>query len=116
MARSVVTTAALAAFALAVVFAGLWVRAAGQRDVAVAELDAAFERGKAQALAEHARRSQMIEDMLRVDMADLVLRFEGIAVRAQERVTVFRDRVVQAPAVECGPGQDFVDAVNEAIR
>jgi antitoxin (DNA-binding transcriptional repressor) of toxin-antitoxin stability system len=88
----------------------------GQAQTARAELVAAVERGRNAALAEHARQSNMIADMAVIDRGLLLADLAAIADRGRERVTVFRDRWREIEPPPCGPGQGFVDAVNEALR
>lgn len=88
----------------------------GDATAARAELVAATERGRAEALAEHARRQSAISLMAVQDRDALLRDLTDIADRGRERVTVFRDRWREIEPPPCGPGQGFVDAVNEALR
>ena len=67
-------------------------------------------RGRADAMESMASSASLVATMAQADISSLVSDLRGVADRARQRVTVYRDR--QIPQATCAPGPERVDAIN----
>lgn len=83
----------------------------------LADVRVAKEQGRADALGESLNRASLVAALATGDSAWLLAELGTIVDRGRERVTVYRDRIVAAPALPaaCAPGEIRVDAVNELL-
>lgn len=82
---------------------------------AAGELQAAVERGKAEALAERADQMTRLATLAEEDRSAVLQDLERIAERGQQARIVYRDRISQLPAASCAPGRERMDAVNALV-
>lgn len=83
----------------------------------LADVRVAKEQGRADALDESLTRTSLVATLAAVDNAELLANLGILVERGRQRVTVYQDRIVTAPALPaiCAPGQIRVDAVNELL-
>lgn len=106
----------VAAFASSSTALYYW-RQLGIQEVQCAEsFKTARAEGEVQAYKDASDKSAGIAQLAVSDREELILRLEGIVSRAQQKVTVYRDRIRNVPAPACGPGRERVDALNEALK
>lgn len=67
-------------------------------------------RGRADAMESMASSASLVATMAQTDLSALISDLRGVADRARQRVTVYRER--QIPQATCAPGPERVEAVN----
>lgn len=93
----------------------LWALSAAKAR-ADADLQAAIERGRADAIERHAGQQSALIELAELDRSLLLQDLREIAARAEQVRVVYRDRIRELPAPECAPGAERVEAVNAALR
>lgn len=71
-------------------------------------------RGRADAMAREAASASLVATMAQADLSNLVSDLRGVADRARQRVTVYRER--QIPQATCAPGPERVEAINGMLN
>lgn len=82
---------------------------------AAGEIQAAVERGRAEALARQADQMTRLATLAEEDRSAVLQDLERIAERGQQARIVYRDRISQLPAASCAPGRERMDAVNALV-
>jgi hypothetical protein len=79
------------------------------------ELQAAVERGRAEALAERADQMTRLATLAEEDRSAVLQDLERIAERGRTARLVYRDAIEKLPAASCAPGRERMDAVNALV-
>jgi hypothetical protein len=79
------------------------------------ELQAAVERGRAEALAQRADQMTRLATLAEEDRSAVLQDLERIAERGQQARIVYRAGISQLPAASCAPGRERMGAVNALV-
>lgn len=99
-----------------VLLGGLWQKEVGSRKAAEATLEAAIERGRAQAWAEYAKMERSIAEQAEVDADETLRRVADLASRGVLRIEQAHQEWEGIEKPTCAPGKDYVDLLNRGLQ